>query len=249
MDGLLPGRYVDVTLLTSHDNRRVFRCRNEETGEWLAVKCIDPVGDAEPSAQGSLDEDTVEAFRAEYLRLEAIDHPNWVRPGRFFALPDGGYGFELELSSGRPLLEIPWRGWCPEIAEIIRQILSGLHTLHVMGMAHLDLKPEQVLVEWGDGDGGEGGVDDIHVHLLDLGFSCAFGTSIQPTGTAGYMAPELHLEARGGQEELIWLLNGRQIGRVPAGHTLRQRFSDAGRYRITVMDDAGRYDRVDISVR
>ena len=62
-------------------------------------------------------------------------------------------------------------------------------------------------------------------------------------------APELHLEARGGQEELIWLLNGRQIGRVPAGHTLRQRFSDAGRYRITVMDDAGRYDRVDISVR
>ncbi|HRF71226.1 MAG TPA: penicillin-binding protein 1C [Accumulibacter sp.] len=62
-------------------------------------------------------------------------------------------------------------------------------------------------------------------------------------------APELRLEARGGQQELIWLLNGRQIGRVPAGHALQQRFRDAGRYQITVMDDAGRYDRVEISVR
>jgi penicillin-binding protein 1C len=44
-------------------------------------------------------------------------------------------------------------------------------------------------------------------------------------------------------------LNGRQIGRVPAGRALQQRFSDAGRYQITVLDDAGRYDRVEISVR
>lgn len=61
--------------------------------------------------------------------------------------------------------------------------------------------------------------------------------------------PELRLEARGGQQELIWLLNGRQIARLPAGRALHQKFSDAGRYRITVMDDAGRYDRVEISVR
>jgi penicillin-binding protein 1C len=62
-------------------------------------------------------------------------------------------------------------------------------------------------------------------------------------------APELRLEARGGQDELIWLLERPQIGRVPAGRALQQRFSEAGRYQITVMDDAGRYDRVEISVR
>lgn len=62
-------------------------------------------------------------------------------------------------------------------------------------------------------------------------------------------APELHLEAHGGQGELIWLLDGRQIGRVPAGRTLRQDFASAGRYRITVLDGAGRYDSVAISVR
>jgi penicillin-binding protein 1C len=62
-------------------------------------------------------------------------------------------------------------------------------------------------------------------------------------------APELRLEARGGQDEMIWLLNGRQIGRVPAGRAVQQRFDEAGRYQITVMDDAGRHDRVEISVR
>ncbi|HPT50781.1 MAG TPA: penicillin-binding protein 1C [Accumulibacter sp.] len=62
-------------------------------------------------------------------------------------------------------------------------------------------------------------------------------------------APELRLEAQGGQAERIWLLNGRQIGRVPPGRPLLQRFSEAGRYQITVMDDAGRYDRIEISVR
>jgi penicillin-binding protein 1C len=62
-------------------------------------------------------------------------------------------------------------------------------------------------------------------------------------------APQLRLEARGSQNDLIWLLNGRQLGRLPANRALQQEFAEAGRYRITVMDDAGRYDRVEISVR
>ena len=61
--------------------------------------------------------------------------------------------------------------------------------------------------------------------------------------------PQLRLEARGGQNDLIWLLNGRQLGRLPANRALQQEFGEVGRYRITVMDDAGRYDRVEISVR
>ena len=40
-----------------------------------------------------------------------------------------------------------------------------------------------------------------------------------------------------------------QIGRVAANRSLTQKFPEAGRYQITVMDDAGRYDRVEISVR
>lgn len=61
-------------------------------------------------------------------------------------------------------------------------------------------------------------------------------------------APSVRLEARGGQGELIWLVNGRQIGRSGAHRALVHVFRDAGRQRITVMDGSGHYDRVDISV-
>jgi len=75
------------------------------------------------------------------------------------------------------------------------------------------------------------------------------GETIRRAGSGYGAAPELRLEARGGQEELTWLLNGRQIGRVAANRSLTQKFPEAGRYQITVMDDTGRYDRVEISVR
>ncbi|WP_301102138.1 penicillin-binding protein 1C [Propionivibrio sp.] len=75
------------------------------------------------------------------------------------------------------------------------------------------------------------------------------GETIRRAGSGQGQVPELRLEARGGQEDLIWLVNGHQIGRVTANRSLTQKFPDAGRYQITVMDDAGRYDRVEISVR
>ena len=75
------------------------------------------------------------------------------------------------------------------------------------------------------------------------------GETIRRAGVGQSQVPELRLEARGGQEELIWLVNGHQIGRIAANRSLTQKFPEAGRYQITVMDDAGRYDRVEISVR
>jgi len=75
------------------------------------------------------------------------------------------------------------------------------------------------------------------------------GETIRRAGLAQGPVPELRLEARGGQEELIWLVNGHPIGRAAANRALTHKFPEAGRYRITVMDDAGRYDRVEISVR
>jgi penicillin-binding protein 1C len=59
----------------------------------------------------------------------------------------------------------------------------------------------------------------------------------------------LRLEARGGEEELIWLLNGRQVGRVPARQAFMLSFAEPGSFQITVLDRAGQHDRVEISVR
>ena len=61
--------------------------------------------------------------------------------------------------------------------------------------------------------------------------------------------PRLRLEARGGQGELFWLVNGTQIGHSAAGKSFLHTFSSPGRYRVTVLDESGHYDSVDISVQ
>jgi penicillin-binding protein 1C len=69
-------------------------------------------------------------------------------------------------------------------------------------------------------------------------------------GSAGNGAPPmLRLEARGGREENIWLIDGRQVGRSLADRPLVHVFAEPGRHAITVLDGTGRYDRVEISVR
>ena len=74
----------------------------------------------------------------------------------------------------------------------------------------------------------------------------AQGETIRRAGSGA--APVLRLEARGGQQDLIWLVDGRQVARVPSGKAFHHAFEDPGRHAITVMDDSGRYDRVDINV-
>ena len=59
----------------------------------------------------------------------------------------------------------------------------------------------------------------------------------------------LRLDARGGSEALIWLLDGKQIGRSRIGKPLEVALGEAGRHTITVLDESGRYDSVAISVR
>jgi penicillin-binding protein 1C len=77
--------------------------------------------------------------------------------------------------------------------------------------------------------------------------SITHGETIRRAGSGA--APSLRMEARGGQQELIWLVDGQQVGRTPAGKALHHAFPEAGRHTVTVMDDSGRYDRVEISVR
>lgn len=75
------------------------------------------------------------------------------------------------------------------------------------------------------------------------------GETLRQVAGSGRAWPTVRLEARGGQAQLVWLIDGRQIGRSPAHQAMLHTFSAAGRYRITVMDDGGRYDRVEVSVR
>ena len=76
------------------------------------------------------------------------------------------------------------------------------------------------------------------------------GEIISQTGAESEDAlPLIRLEARGSQQKLVWLANGAQIGVSEANRPLFYRLPEAGTYAITVLDEDGRYDRVEISVQ
>ncbi len=183
---ILPDRYVAVGELARREQRLVLRCHvPAEENRACVLKCL----------LGAAGEAEREAFRAEYLLLDALEHPNWVRPRRLGPLRDGGLALELEEAEGVPLSRWPLAGWWPENLEIARQILTALQALHRLGVAQLDLCPDQVMIApsrdisqgWEHDEAGR----EIRVRLLDLGLAARFGSIRAGRGTPGYMAPEL----------------------------------------------------------
>ena len=54
---------------------------------------------------------------------------------------------------------------------------------------------------------------------------------------------------RGDRGVANWMINGRLVARTAAGERYDHRFDAPGRYEITAFNDAGRYDRISVSVR
>lgn len=75
------------------------------------------------------------------------------------------------------------------------------------------------------------------------------GEVVRRAGATQGPGPELMLQAHGGAGERLWLVNGQLVARSQGHQPVRHRFAEPGPYRITVMDLAGRYDRVDIRVQ
>jgi tetratricopeptide (TPR) repeat protein len=205
---LLPADYLPGEVLSRRESRLVLRATRVDGGSARILKCLLPPFPSEEEA----------AFRREFLLLDALRHPCWVRPLRFGSLPGGGIFLEMEEAAGLTLSRWPIRGWWPETLSVARQVLSGLEVLHRLGYAHLDLGPEQLLVEstdtptpWEAGTKGTDGAastagttrqagaagttatagDSTRVRLLDLGLAAPFGAAVGARGTPGSIAPEL----------------------------------------------------------
>ena len=66
---------------------------------------------------------------------------------------------------------------------------------------------------------------------------------------AGADAPLVRLELRGNEGSAHWMINGKLVARTAPGAPYLHRFDAAGRYEITAFSDAGRYDRISVSVQ
>jgi len=142
------GAYQLEELLAEGSVGEVWRARNRETGQPVAVKLI--TGAPSDSSRGARD------FRDEIRHQAALSHPGIVRlfdlghldehsasklgPGH----RDGSPYLVMELAS-ETLRESTFpRDW-PALYDVLRRILEALAYAHANGLIHRDLKPGNVL--------------------------------------------------------------------------------------------------------
>ncbi len=178
---LLVERYRADSLLGRGGMGEVWRCRDLEQGQDVAIKAVKAALLREPGA--------ARLFHNEVVAVARLDHPgivpvyDLVRDERLGAL------LVMELREGVDLgaFGAARPGW-PEVRSVLAQILEALAYAHARGVLHLDIKPENVVVSPGP-----------RATLLDFGIARVRrpGRGIERwfdrdavIGTVEYMAPE-----------------------------------------------------------
>ena len=118
--------------------------------------------------------------------LKNLDHPNLPRVYEFFEDSDH-YFIVLEYCKGGDLFDriVQMKSFKEsQAAEIMSQLLSGVHYLHSKGVIHRDLKPENVLLE---------DKESLLLKIIDFDTATlfAYGFCSEKFGTPIYMAPEV----------------------------------------------------------
>ncbi len=176
--GRLAGRYEILAELGRGGMGKVYKARDLELGEIVAIKTL-----LAPDQPGS-DEET--RLLREVQICRRISHPNVVRVydlGRFA----GGLFVTMEYIEGRVLDELIEKEAPLSFARVrflLVEIAAGLHEAHTQGVVHRDLKPSNVLVTSG------------RVKILDFGIASMSGLGARLTqsgfamGSPMYMSPD-----------------------------------------------------------
>lgn len=173
----LAARYEILDPLGEGGMGMVYRVRDRETNEILALKLLRPEIARDPAMMAR--------FKNEIRLAHRITHKNVCRIYDFNRVGDLAY-FTMEYVDGESLrayLKRAGRLMPERTVDLARQIAAGLIEAHAQGVIHRDLKPENVML----------GRDGL-VKLLDFGIARAVGsdtaTARTIVGTPEYMAPE-----------------------------------------------------------
>ena len=129
-----------------------------------------------------------EKFKKEALRLENLNHPNLVKVHEFFEENGTAY-YVMDYINGESLRTIINKeGKLSEclVLKYLQQLLPALEVAHKQSIWHMDIKPENIMVDRYD-----------HAYLIDFGASkhvepnSTLTTSLVLAYTPGYCPPEL----------------------------------------------------------
>jgi serine/threonine-protein kinase len=164
----------------------VYRGVHPLIGKIAAVKVLHRAYSSNPQI--------VSRFIAEARAVNQIRHKNIIDIFAFGRVEDGRHFFVMELLEGESFEDLlRRRGRLPieEAAPILRAIAKALGAAHAAGIAHRDLKPDNVFLAK-DADG------QIVPKLLDFGIAKLMGEEQTahktktgaPIGTPAFMSPE-----------------------------------------------------------
>ena len=170
------GRYEVLELLAGGGQGTVYRARDSESGEVVALKVMHPghTGEAQ----------YLEALRREANLASRLEHPNVTRV----------LDYQVESGTAYVVMEYvpdvlsdhisPDNPMSPErVLQIARGICSALSHAHSLDVVHRDIKPQNILLTY-----------DGTVKVTDFGIARAMEAStMSRTGVMGtpfYMSPE-----------------------------------------------------------
>jgi predicted ATPase len=154
---LLPGSHLGPyeigTLLGAGGMGEVYRARDPRLDRAVAIKIL--------PAELSADADHLHRFEREARSASALNHPNIVTI--YELAQDGSTHFiAMELIEGQTLRQLLASGTLPirKAIEIASQVAEGLAKAHEAGIAHRDLKPDNLMIS-----------SDGFVKILDFGLA------------------------------------------------------------------------------
>src|SRR5262245_49947866 len=177
------GGYQLERRLGSGGMGEVFAARASDDGPLVALKVLSEVHATR-----------LYRFKREFRALADVKHENLIALDQLVVLPTGQAFFTMELVDGISFVDYV-RGQTPvgqlpnlvRLERALRQLIAGVHHLHLARCVHRDIKPYNVLV-----------TSDGRVVLLDFGVISELSEvgdegmtrDGQMLGTPAYMAPE-----------------------------------------------------------
>jgi hypothetical protein len=155
----------------------VYRARDRETGDVVALKVLRPEIAARP--------EVIERFKSELLLARKITHKNVCRTYELLRFGDS-VAIAMEYVEGESLRSLLKRVEGLSVRQglkILRQMIAGLAEAHAQGVVHRDLKPENIVI-----------TRDGNVKVMDFGIARSLEAEATQTssivGTPAYMSPE-----------------------------------------------------------
>lgn len=185
--GYTVGEYVIEGQIGEGGFGSVFKASHPLIGKVVAIKVLHRRYSAQP--------DMVSRFIAEARAVNQIRHRHIIDIFAFGQIEDGRHYYIMEYLDGLSLEEYILRRGRMDLGEaipILRALARALDATHAKGIAHRDLKPDNVFMV-ADGEGG------FEPRLLDFGIAkLLYEDAAQehktrtgaPMGTPQYMSPE-----------------------------------------------------------